>query len=114
MEQLLGRELCSFERTVEEECLKKLLKISETDIPQVFRARKQLNKAANEMETLRGKYQQAFRQQLQSVQNNTNKADNLRQELEEAKIRVEQAKVWTSLELIYFRGHLFWSSSKEH
>jgi len=100
----MGKELLNYEIDVEKQCLNALTNVIEVDIPNVNKARKQLNKATTDMDTYRVKYQTAMKllqQNAGSGISSASKAQSLRKELEHSTITVDptRAPVFISLSL---------------
>lgn len=105
----------TYERLIETQCLKPIQYMLETDIPNVIKLRKIFIKSHNDYEFLKTKFNGASLKQQQNVQpghftntsylisqNNiqqsvANKLEQLKQELDEAVIRFEQARVSQTL-----------------
>ncbi|RWS28177.1 rho GTPase-activating protein 44-like protein, partial [Leptotrombidium deliense] len=95
IEKQIGQETVNYELNVEKHCLSLLNNLLENDIPMVFKCRKQLNKATQDRDNLRQRYQAAMRQSTQSsgsVATFANKAQCLKKDLEESNTKVEQSK----------------------
>jgi hypothetical protein len=91
----MGKELLNYEIDVEKQCLNALTNVVDVDIPNVHKARKQLNKATTDMDTYRVKYQTALKLLQQNVSgvSSASKAESLKKELEDSQIRVDQSRV---------------------
>ncbi len=96
LQHLMGKELLNYEIDVEKQCLNALTNVIEVDLPNVHKARKQLNKATTDMDTYRVKYQTALKllqQNAGSGVSSASKAESLKKELEDSQIRVDQSRV---------------------
>ncbi|KAI1293852.1 Rho GTPase-activating protein 44 [Halotydeus destructor] len=93
----LTRELLSHELDIERTCLSQLNNLLDNDIPNVLKTKKSLNKAIQDMDNYRSKYQVALRQSHQvtgstATMTAANKAETLKKDWEEATTKVEQTK----------------------
>lgn len=100
----LSRELLNHELDIEKQCLGALTSILETDIPNVLKSRKQLNKATQDMDNYRQRYQAALKASHQSngpaaTVAAANKAEAVKKEWEEASTKVDQTKVCQAINL---------------
>ncbi|RWS11466.1 rho GTPase-activating protein 44-like protein [Dinothrombium tinctorium] len=105
--KMIGQEMTNYELEVERQCLSQLNSLLENDIPNVYKVRKQLNKATQDRDNYRQRFQTAMKQQThQSGTTATvaaaNKVAQLKKELEESNTRVEQAKDAFAVELLSF------------
>ncbi|CAH1795003.1 unnamed protein product [Owenia fusiformis] len=102
----LGRECLQFEMEIEEFVLVPLQSLLENDIPQINRLRKQLSKLTLDMDSARGRYQGAQRQSVaadsKSQASAAAKADNIKDEVEDATTRVEQCRDALATEMYHF------------
>lgn len=86
--------LAEHEMRVETQCLERLQKFSASDIPEINRTKKQLSRAKSDLNAAKTKYESLQK----SIQNSamalpTDKLDSLRNDVDDAKHRLQQAKV---------------------
>ncbi|XP_044158847.1 rho GTPase-activating protein 17 isoform X2 [Bufo gargarizans] len=91
-EQRLAQELSQHEFQIEKDVLEPLNQLTEVDIPNVQKQRKQLAKLVLDMDSARGRYNQAVKSSSANFQMQPGKLDSLREEMEEAENKVEQCK----------------------
>ncbi|KAM3916337.1 rho GTPase-activating protein 17 isoform 2-T2 [Leptodactylus fuscus] len=91
-EQRLAQELAQHELQVEKDILEPLNQLTEVDIPNIQKQRKQLAKLVLDMDSARGRYNQAQKSSSTNFQMQPGKLDSLREEMEEAENKVEQCK----------------------
>lgn len=93
----LSKDLLDHELEVERSVIGPLNDMLDTEIPTVFKCRKSLNKATQDMENCRQRYHVALKTSHQStgpgVIAATNKAESLKKEWEESSYKVDQYKV---------------------
>ncbi|XP_076309682.1 rho GTPase-activating protein 44-like [Tachypleus tridentatus] len=96
VQEKLGKEIMQYEMTVEEQLLTPIGEFLENDIPNITKSRKLLNKLTLDMDSARSRYQTAVRHSNQqtggSLNNAAAKVDVLKEELEDASMKVEQCK----------------------
>lgn len=107
LQKSVSRELIDYEISVEKNCLTALNYFIDNDIPSVVKSRKHLSKATSDMDTCRQKYQQAMKQSHQSTGSSAtvaaaNKLETIKQELDEATTKVDQAKDAFAIEVFNF------------
>ncbi|KAM4024582.1 LOW QUALITY PROTEIN: rho GTPase-activating protein 17-like [Anomaloglossus baeobatrachus] len=91
-EQRLAQELSQHEFVIEKDVLEPLNMLTEVDIPNIQKQRKQLAKLVLDMDSARGRYNQAQKSSSTNFQMQPGKLDSLREEMEEAENKVEQCK----------------------
>ncbi|XP_075686634.1 rho GTPase-activating protein 17 isoform X2 [Rhinoderma darwinii] len=91
-EQRLAQELSQHEFQVEKDILEPLNQMTEVDIPNIQKQRKQLAKLVLDMDSARARYNQAQKSSNTNFQMQPGKLDSLREEMEEAENKVEQCK----------------------
>ncbi|XP_066432644.1 rho GTPase-activating protein 17 isoform X2 [Eleutherodactylus coqui] len=91
-EQRLAQELSQHEFQIEKDVLEPLNQLTEVDIPNIQKQRKQLAKLVLDMDSARGRYNQAQKSSSTNFQMQPGKLDSLREEMEEAENKVEQCK----------------------
>ncbi|XP_069840097.1 rho GTPase-activating protein 17 isoform X2 [Dendropsophus ebraccatus] len=91
-EQRLAQELSQHEFLIEKDVLEPLNQLTEVDIPNIQKQRKQLAKLVLDMDSARGRYNQAQKSSSTNFQMQPGKLDSLREEMEEAENKVEQCK----------------------
>ncbi|KAG8542782.1 hypothetical protein GDO81_026114 [Engystomops pustulosus] len=91
-EQRLAQELSQHEFQIENTILDPLNQLTEVDIPNIQKQRKQLAKLVLDMDSARGRYNQAQKSSSTNFQMQPGKLDSLREEMEEAENKVEQCK----------------------
>ncbi|XP_067118575.1 rho GTPase-activating protein 44-like isoform X2 [Centruroides vittatus] len=90
---LLAKELVNYEVSVEKNILSPIFQVLENEIPNITKLRKQLAKLTLDMDATRTRYQTAAKHSLSSsVTTATAKADCLKDELEDASMKVEQCR----------------------
>lgn len=99
--------MINYEFEVEKDCLASLNHFIENDIPNVIKSRRQLNKATSDMDMYRQRYVVAMKQSHQSTGSSAtvaaaNKLEAIKQELEEATTKVDQAKDSFATEVFSF------------
>ncbi|XP_022244831.1 rho GTPase-activating protein 44-like [Limulus polyphemus] len=96
LQEKLGKEIMQYEMTVEEQLLTPIGEFLENDVPNITKLRKLLNKLTLDMDSARSRYQTAVRHSHQqtggALHNSAAKADVLKEELEDASLKVEQCK----------------------
>ncbi|XP_064595399.1 rho GTPase-activating protein 44-like isoform X2 [Liolophura sinensis] len=101
----LARELLQFETEVEQHVLNPLQAIVDVDIPYINKLKKQLSKLTLDMDSAKNRWMTAVRQSQVHGTNMASaaaKADQIKEEMEEASSRVEQAKDALSTEMFNF------------
>lgn len=89
----LAKELVNYEVQVEKTVLSPIFQVLENEIPNITKLRKQLAKLTLDMDATRTRYQTATKHSSSgSVTNATAKADFLKDELEDASMKVEQCR----------------------
>ncbi|CAJ0915394.1 unnamed protein product [Ranitomeya imitator] len=88
----LAQELSQHEFQIEKDVLEPLNQLTEVDIPNIQKQRKQLAKLVLDMDSARGRYNQAQKSSSTNFQMQPGKLDSLREEMEEAENKVEQCK----------------------
>ncbi|XP_013778561.1 rho GTPase-activating protein 17-like [Limulus polyphemus] len=96
LQEKLGKEILQYEMSVEEHLLTPIGEFLENDIPNISKLRKHLNKLTLDMDSARSRYQTAIRHSNQQTGGGLNnaaaKADVVKEELEDASLKVEQCK----------------------
>ncbi|MED6276374.1 hypothetical protein CHARACLAT_002313 [Characodon lateralis] len=94
MEKMLANMLANFEMTVEKEVLEPLIKLSEEDLPEILKNKKQFAKLTTDWNNARVRSQTSSGPQA--------KQDGLREEVEEAWRKLESIKDQYSADLYHF------------
>lgn len=93
----LSRDILEHELEVERSVIEPLCEMLENGIPAVVKCRKSLNKATQDMENCKQRYQAALKASHQSngpaIIAATNKAESLKKEWDESSYKVDQSKV---------------------
>ncbi|KAM6250381.1 rho GTPase-activating protein 17 isoform 3-T4 [Porphyrio hochstetteri] len=91
-ENKLAMELSQHEVQIEREVLDPLCLLTETEIPNIQKQRKQLAKLVLDWDSARGRYNQAHKTSGTNFQMHPSKIDSLKEEMDEAGNKVEQCK----------------------
>ncbi|XP_075574663.1 rho GTPase-activating protein 17 isoform X3 [Pelecanus crispus] len=91
-ENKLAMELSQHEVQIEREVLDPLCLLTETEIPNIQKQRKQLAKLVLDWDSARGRYNQAHKTSGTNFQVHPSKIDSLKEEMDEAGNKVEQCK----------------------
>ncbi|XP_013779944.1 rho GTPase-activating protein 44-like [Limulus polyphemus] len=106
LQEQLGRKLLQYEINVEDHLLSPIGEFLENDVRNISKLRKHLNKLTLNMDSTRSRYQTAIRHSQQQTGGGLNtataKADVLREELEDASMKVEQCKDTLAAEMFAF------------
>ncbi|XP_074648090.1 rho GTPase-activating protein 17-like [Tubulanus polymorphus] len=100
MEGSLGKEVLTHELEVESNVLTPLQNITENDIPNIMKLKKQLNRLVLDMDSARARYHQSLRQS--TIPGKENKTDLIKDELEDASMKVEQCRDALATEMYQF------------
>ncbi|KAJ6653891.1 hypothetical protein lerEdw1_007649 [Lerista edwardsae] len=92
-ENLLAMELSHHEVQVEKDILEPLSQLTEMEIPNIQKQRKQLAKLVLDWDSARARWNQAHKTSATSFQGLPSKIDSLKEEMDEAGNKVEQCKV---------------------
>ncbi|XP_075231101.1 rho GTPase-activating protein 44-like isoform X2 [Lycorma delicatula] len=92
LEMCLGNVYVDHEGRVEANVLTPLQQVCEVDVPNIMKHRRNLNKFTGDMESARTRYQTALKHSTSSGTTGGSKLDSLKDELEEAEIKVEQCR----------------------
>ncbi|KAH9498435.1 Rho GTPase-activating protein 44, partial [Bulinus truncatus] len=101
----IAAEQVQYEMKVENDFINPLQTICEVDIPSIIKLRKALNKSTLDMDSAKSRFNQAVRQsQVPGANMSTAaaKAENIREEYDEASLKVETIKDNLSIELCNF------------
>ncbi|XP_064626283.1 rho GTPase-activating protein 44-like isoform X2 [Lineus longissimus] len=101
LEGNLGKEVLQHELEMEEHALNPLQNILDSDIPNVLKCKKQLNKLVLDMDSAKSRYQAQVRQ-MPNAGRESAKLDNVKDEFEEASMRVEQCRDQLATEMYQF------------
>ncbi|XP_064009407.1 rho GTPase-activating protein 17 isoform X4 [Pogoniulus pusillus] len=91
-ENKLAMELSQHEVQIEREVLDPLCQLTETEIPNIQKQRKQLAKLVLDWDSARGRYNQAHKTSGTNFQVHPSKIESLKEEMDEAGNKVEQCK----------------------
>ncbi|XP_075292956.1 rho GTPase-activating protein 17 isoform X4 [Opisthocomus hoazin] len=91
-ENKLAMELSQHEVQIEREVLDPLYQLTETEIPNIQKQRKQLAKLVLDWDSARGRYNQAHKTSGTNFQVHPSKIESLKEEMDEAGNKVEQCK----------------------
>ncbi|KAM9557836.1 rho GTPase-activating protein 17 isoform 4-T6 [Guaruba guarouba] len=91
-ENKLAMELSQHEVQIEKEVLDPLYLLTETEIPNIQKQRKQLAKLVLDWDSARGRYNQAHKTSGTNFQVHPSKIESLKEEMDEAGNKVEQCK----------------------
>ncbi|XP_008938738.1 PREDICTED: rho GTPase-activating protein 17, partial [Merops nubicus] len=91
-ENKLAMELSQHEVQIEREVLDPLCALTETEIPNIQKQRKQLAKLVLDWDSARGRYNQAHKTSGTNFQVHPSKIESLKEEMDEAGNKVEQCK----------------------
>uniref|UniRef100_A0A8C0FIR2 Rho GTPase-activating protein 17 n=1 Tax=Bubo bubo TaxID=30461 RepID=A0A8C0FIR2_BUBBB len=91
-ENKLAMELSQHEVQIEREVLDPLYLLTETEIPNIQKQRKQLSKLVLDWDSARGRYNQAHKTSGTNFQVHPSKIESLKEEMDEAGNKVEQCK----------------------
>ncbi|XP_068100392.1 rho GTPase-activating protein 17 isoform X5 [Hyperolius riggenbachi] len=91
-EQRLALELSQHEMQIERDILDPLNQLTEVDIPNIQKQRKQLARLVLDWDSARGRYNQAQKSSATNFQMQPGKLDSLKEEMDEAANKVEQCK----------------------
>ncbi|XP_066496537.1 rho GTPase-activating protein 17 isoform X2 [Tiliqua scincoides] len=91
-ENLLAMELSHHEVQVEKDILEPLCQLTEMEIPNIQKQRKQLAKLVLDWDSARARWNQAHKTSATSFQGLPSKIDSLKEEMDEAGNKVEQCK----------------------
>ncbi|XP_070616970.1 rho GTPase-activating protein 17 isoform X1 [Erythrolamprus reginae] len=91
-ENKLAMELSHHEMQVEKDVLEPLNQLSETEIPNIQKQRKQLAKLVLDWDSARARWNQAHKTSATNFQGLPSKIDSLKEEMDEAGNKVEQCK----------------------
>ncbi|NXS54163.1 RHG17 protein, partial [Brachypteracias leptosomus] len=91
-ENKLAMELSQHEVQIEREVLDPLYTLTETEIPNIQKQRKQLAKLVLDWDSARGRYNQAHKTSGTNFQVHPSKIESLKEEMDEAGNKVEQCK----------------------
>ncbi|KFQ24793.1 Rho GTPase-activating protein 17, partial [Mesitornis unicolor] len=91
-ENKLAMELSQHEVQIEREVLDPLCLLTETEIPNILKQRKQLAKLVLDWDSARGRYNQAHKTSGTNFQVHPSKIESLKEEMDEAGNKVEQCK----------------------
>ncbi|KAM9305458.1 rho GTPase-activating protein 17 [Gastrophryne carolinensis] len=91
-EQRLAQELSLHEIQIERDVLEPLNVLTEVDIPNIHKQRKQLAKLVLDWDSARARYNQAQKSSATNFQMQPGKMDSLKEEMDEAGNKVEQCK----------------------
>ncbi|XP_053551172.1 rho GTPase-activating protein 17 isoform X2 [Bombina bombina] len=91
-EQRLAMELSQHEVQIERDILEPLNQLSEVDIPNIQKQRKQLAKLVLDWDSAKGRWMQALKSSSTNFQMQPGKIESLKEEADEAHNRVEQCK----------------------
>ncbi|XP_053813630.1 rho GTPase-activating protein 17 isoform X6 [Vidua chalybeata] len=91
-ESKLAMELSQHEVQIEREVIDPLCQLTETEIPNIQKQRKQLAKLVLDWDSARGRYNQAHKTSGTNFQVHPSKIESLKEEMDEAGNKVEQCK----------------------
>uniref|UniRef100_A0A8C3KDE1 Rho GTPase-activating protein 17 n=1 Tax=Calidris pygmaea TaxID=425635 RepID=A0A8C3KDE1_9CHAR len=91
-ENKLAMELSQHEVQIEKEVIDPLCQLTETEIPNIQKQRKQLAKLVLDWDSARGRYNQAHKTSGTNFQVHPSKIESLKEEMDEAGNKVEQCK----------------------
>ncbi|CAH2307487.1 rho GTPase-activating 17 isoform X1 [Pelobates cultripes] len=101
-EQRLAQELSQHEIQIEKDILEPLNQLTEVDIPNIQKQRKQLAKLVLDWDSARTRYHQAQKSLGTNFQMQPGKLDSLKEEVDEAANKVEQCKDQLAADLYNF------------
>jgi hypothetical protein len=92
IEMKLGQAVVEeYEMKIEENILKPLQLLMENDLPNIYKLKRQLAKFTSDMDMAKAKHTQVSRNSM--TVGHGSKVDNIKEEWEEAQVKVEQCRV---------------------